>query len=90
MDIGYGNPDSPGGFKYSLLIVDYKTQPKYIYILKGITGADIHNALLAFYIEAGGIPGAIQCDGTKFIAGSARQLHIERVIRLQAAPGGRQ
>jgi hypothetical protein len=60
MDIGYGNPDSPGGFKYSLLIVDYKTQSKYIYRLKGITGADIYNALLAFYIEASGIPGAIQ------------------------------
>jgi hypothetical protein len=91
MDICHGHADSPGGFKYSLLIVDYKTSQKYIYGLKGITDADIHNALLAFFVEAGGIPGTIQCDfDTKFIAGSARPLLLERGIRLQSAPGGRQ
>jgi hypothetical protein len=68
MDIGYGHPDSPGGFNYSLLIEDYKTRQKYIYGLKSTTGADTHNALLAFFIETGGIPGTIQCDfDTKFI-----------------------
>jgi hypothetical protein len=42
-------------------------------------------------VEAGGIPGNIQWDfDTKFIAGSARQLLLERCIILQAAPGGQQ
>jgi hypothetical protein len=78
MDFGYGHTDSPGGFKYSLLIVDYKTRNIYIYGLKGITGADIHNALSAFFIEAGGILGTLQCEfDTKFIAGSAHQLLLE-------------
>jgi hypothetical protein len=45
MDIGYGHPDSPGGFKYSLITADYKTQHKYIYKLRGNTGANIDNAL---------------------------------------------
>jgi hypothetical protein len=70
-NIGYGRPYSPGGFKYSLLIVDYKTIRKYIYGLGGLTGADVHNALVASFIEAGGIPGTIQCDfDNKLIAGS--------------------
>jgi hypothetical protein len=91
MDIGFGHKDSPGGLKYSLLIVDYKTRHNFIYGLRAVSGEDIHNALLAFFIEAGGIPGTIQCDfNTKFLAGSARQLILERGIRLQAAPGGRQ
>jgi hypothetical protein len=31
MDIGFSHKDSPGGFKYSLLIVDYKTRHNFIY-----------------------------------------------------------
>jgi hypothetical protein len=91
MDIGFDHKDSPGGFKYSLLIVDYKTRHNFIYGLRAVTGKDIHNELLAFFIEAGGIPGTIQCDfDTKFLTGSARQLILEGGIWFQAAPGGRQ
>jgi hypothetical protein len=91
MDIGYGHPDSPGSFKYSLLNVDCKTQYTYIYGIRGITGDGIHNDLLAFFIEAGYTPCTIQCDfDAKFIAGSMRQLTPEWGIILQAAPGGRQ
>jgi hypothetical protein len=91
MDIRSGHNDSPGGLKYSLLIVDYKTLHNFIYGLRSITGEDIHNALLAFFIEASGIPGTIQCDfDKKILAGSARQLILERSIRLQASPRGRQ
>jgi hypothetical protein len=91
MDIGYGHPDSPVGFKYFLLIDDYNTRHKYIYEPGGITGADIHNALLVFFIETGGIPGKIQWDfDTKFITGSASQLLLDCGIHLQAPPGGRQ
>jgi hypothetical protein len=87
MDIGYGHPDSPDGFVYSLLIVDYKNRNKYIYVLRGITGAEIHNALLAFFVEAEGIPGTIRCDfDTKFIDGSAHQLLLVRGIGLQTPP----
>jgi hypothetical protein len=82
MDIGFGNTDSPGGFKYSLLVVDNKTRNNFIYGLRAVTGDCIHNDLLAFFIEAGGIPDTIQCDSdTKFLAGSARQLIIDRGIR---------
>jgi hypothetical protein len=91
IDIRFGHNDSPGGFKYSLLIVDYNTRHNFIYGLQAITGEDIHNALLAFFIEARSIPGTIHCDSdTKFLAGSARQLILECGIRLQAALGGRQ
>jgi hypothetical protein len=31
MDIGFGHNDFPGVFKYSLLIVDYKTRHNFIY-----------------------------------------------------------
>jgi hypothetical protein len=90
MDIVFGHKESAGGFKYSLLVVDYKTRHNFIYGLRAVTGEEIHNAFLAFFIEDGGIPGTIQCDfDTKFLAGSARQLILERGIRLQAAPGGR-
>jgi hypothetical protein len=78
MDIGYGHADSPGGSKYSLLIFDYNMQEKYIYGLKCITRANINNALLAFFMEVGGIPGTIKCDvDTKLITGSPRQLLLE-------------
>jgi hypothetical protein len=81
MDIGFGHKDSPGAFKYSLLIVDYKTHDNFIYGLRAVTGEVIHNALLDLFIEAGGIPGTIQCDfDTQFLAGSARQLILERGI----------
>jgi hypothetical protein len=91
MDIGFGHNDSPGGFKYSLLIEDYKTQHNFIYGLPAVTGEDKHNVLLDFFIEAGGIPGTIQCDfDTTFLASSAHQIVLERGIRLQASPGGRQ
>lgn len=91
MDIGYGHPNSPDRFEYSLLIVDYNNWNKYIYVLRGITGAEIHNALLVLFVEAGGIPGTIQCDfDIKLIAGSTHQLLLERGIRLQSPPGGRQ
>jgi hypothetical protein len=91
MDIGFGHNDSPDGFKYLLLIVDYKTRRNFIYVLCAVTGEDIHNPLLAFFIEAGSIPGTLQCDfDMKFLAGSARQLILERGIRLQVAPGGLQ
>jgi hypothetical protein len=71
--------------------VDYKTRHNFIYGLRAVTGEDIHNALLAFFIEAGGIPGTIQCNfDTTYLAGSAHQLILEQVIRLQAAPGSRQ
>jgi hypothetical protein len=91
MDIGFGHKDSPDGFKYSRLIVDYKTWHNFLYGLRTVTDEDIHNALLDFFIEPGGIPGTIQCDfDTQFLAGSAHQLILERGIRLQAAPGGRQ
>jgi hypothetical protein len=42
IDIGFGHKDSPGGFKYSLLIVDYKTRHNFIDGLI-ISGEDIHN-----------------------------------------------
>jgi hypothetical protein len=71
--------------------VDYKTQHNFIYGLQVVTGEDIHNALLAFFIEVGGIPGTIQCNfDTKFLAGYAHQLIIDCGIRLQADPGRRQ
>jgi hypothetical protein len=89
MDIRYGHRDSPGGFRYPLVIVGYKTRHAYIYGIRGITREDTHNALLAFFTESGGIPCTIRCDfDTKFIAGSARELLLERDIRLQTAPGG--
>jgi hypothetical protein len=91
MEFGFIHKDSPGGFKYSLLIVDHKTRHNFIYGLRAVTGEDIHNVLLAFFIEAGGIPGTIQCDcDTKFLAGSAHQIIVKRGIQLQASPGGRQ
>jgi hypothetical protein len=53
-------------------------------------GYTINNALLAFFIEAGCIPGTVKCDfDTKFIAGSSHQLLLKRGIRLQSPPGGR-
>jgi hypothetical protein len=35
---------TPGGFKYSLLIVDFKTRHNFIYGLRAVTGEYIHNA----------------------------------------------
>jgi hypothetical protein len=91
LDIGFGPKDSPGGFKYSLFVMDYKTQHNFIYGLRSVIGEDIHNVLPTFFIEARGIPGTIQLDfDTKFLAGSARQLILECGMRLQAAPGDRQ
>jgi hypothetical protein len=57
MDIGYGHPGFPGGFKYSLLIIDYKTHHKYIYGFKGITGADIHRRLVSIHHRGRRHPG---------------------------------
>jgi hypothetical protein len=41
MDIGYGHTDSPGGFKYSLLIVNYKTRNTYIYAYSKVSPVPI-------------------------------------------------
>jgi hypothetical protein len=71
------------------LIMDYKTRHNFIYGLWDVTGEDIYNALLIFFIEAGGIPYTIQCySDTKFLVGSPHQLILERGVSLQAAPGG--
>jgi hypothetical protein len=38
MDIRFGHANSPGGFIYSPLIVDYKTRKKFIYGMKDVSG----------------------------------------------------
>ena len=63
MDIGYGDGTSPGGFKYTLLLVDRTTCTKtWVYGLRTMTGSTITDAIWSFFINAGGIPLRIQCD----------------------------
>jgi hypothetical protein len=87
--MGFGHVNSPGGFRYSLLIIYYKTYKKFIYGMKDVTDDKIHNALLILFIEAGGIPGIIQCDfNGKFLKGPIHKLCMEGGIFIQAAPSG--
>jgi hypothetical protein len=59
MDIGYGEGTSPGGYKYALPPVDYSTRHCWTYGLKTKTAESLSDALLSFFIDAGGMPTRI-------------------------------
>jgi hypothetical protein len=52
MDIGYGDGTSPGGFKYTLLLVDRTTRKAWVYGLRDMTGSMIADAIWSFFINA--------------------------------------
>ena len=91
MDIGYGDGTSPGGFKYTLLLVDRTTRKTWVYGLRDMTGSTIADAIWSFFIDAGGIPRRIQCDfDPRFLGGKVRRLLTTRGIRVTASPPNRQ
>jgi hypothetical protein len=92
MDIGYGDGTSPGGFKYTLLLVDRTTRNTWVYGLRDMTGSTIADAIWSFFISnAGGIPRRIQCDfDPRFLGGKVRRLLTTRGIRVMASPPNRQ
>ena len=45
MDIGYGESNSPGGYKYVLVLVDKCTSNTFVYGIHGTSGADVIDAL---------------------------------------------
>ena len=91
MDIGYGDGNSPGGYKYALVLVDKCTTNSFVYGMHGASGADVAEALWKFFIDAGGFPETIQCDfDPKLIGGKAIALLRSHGCRVRAAPPGRQ
>jgi hypothetical protein len=70
MDIGYGDGTSPGGYKYTLTLVDFATRHTWVYGLRTKTAECIIDALWCFYIDAGGFLTRIRCDfDSSFIKG---------------------
>ena len=88
MDIRYGDGTFPGGFKYTLLLVDRTTRKTWIYGLRDINGSTIADAIWSFFIDARGIPCSIQCDfDPRFLDGKvSRRLLTSRGIRVMASP----
>jgi hypothetical protein len=86
MDIGYGDGTSPGGFKYTLLLVDRTTHKTWVYGLRDMNGSMIADAIWSFFI-----PRRIQCDfDPRFLGGKVRRLLTSRGIRVTASPPHRQ
>ena len=91
MDIKYGDGTSPGGFKYTLLLVDRTTHKTWVYGLRDMTGSTIADAIWSFFSDAGGIPLRIQCDfDPRFLGSKVRRLFTSRGIRVTASPSNRQ
>jgi hypothetical protein len=91
MAIGYGDGTSPGGYKYTLTLVDFATCHTWVYGLRSKTADCIIDALWCFYIDAGGFPTRIRCDfDSSFIKGKVYSFLRRKGIRVGASPPSRQ
>lgn len=75
MNIGYGNGDAVGGYKYVLILFDQCTTNSCLYGMHGCSGSDVYKEHWKLFIDAGGFSCTIQCDfDPQLIDGKAAQL----------------
>lgn len=89
MDIGYGEGVSPGGYRYTLLLVNYAMDYAWMYGLQDTLGLLVSATLQQLFIDAGGLPQILHCDFDKqFLGGAVAHLCRVRGIHLWSAPSG--
>eukprot|EP00957_Ditylum_brightwellii_P116639 8896928-Ditylum_brightwellii.AAC.1 len=89
--IGYGDSTAPGGIKYILILVDWKSYYCWVYGLKGISGDDIKAAFRKFKVKAGNLPTNLYMDfDKKIIKGKCKEYLEDNNVCVVAAPSGRQ
>lgn len=92
-DIGFAGPSKAiGGNKYTLLLIDKRTQFKKIYGLKNLTDSLLLNAFQTFIVDFEGRIEEIRTDFDDKIIGSGRirKLLSSNRIKIYAAPPRRQ
>jgi hypothetical protein len=91
MEFGYGDGTSPGGFKYTLLLVDRTTHKTWVYGLRDMQGTVIADAIWSSFVDMGGMPHSIQCDFDPcFLGSKVRCLLTFCRIRVMTSPPNHQ
>ena len=91
MDIGYGDCESVGGFRYVLLLVDRTTRNAWVYGLKTLSQDLIVQALEKFRLDAGALPKTLYTDfDKKLIAGTTEKWLTTNECKVLPAPPSHQ